>query len=189
MIGALGFSGAMATNPFVLNRTQDTRFKVIAGYKSSAEIMLAMQRGEVQGRGAYSWDFFKADNPDWREKNEFNILVQIGLQKEPELPDTPLLTELARDDVQRAVFEFMSSDSVIARPFVVPPQVPAERLQILREAFAQTMTDKEFLEEAARQRSNVSPVSGPETYDAVAKIIGASEEVVKAAASLMAPPL
>ncbi len=187
-IGALGFSGAMATNPFALNRALDTKFKVIAGYKSSAEIMLAMQRGEVQGRGAYSWDFFKADHPDWREKRQFNVLVQIGLLKEPDLPDVPLLTDLARDEAQRAVFEFMSLDSAVARPFVLPPMVPDARLQTLRTAFSETMKDEEFLREAARQHSNVSPVSGPEAYAAVKKIVSMSDEVITGAAALMAPP-
>jgi hypothetical protein len=72
-IGALGIAGTMATTPFVLNRTQATKFKVVSGYKSSAEIMLAMNRGELDGRGTYSWDFFVADHPGWREERRIPL--------------------------------------------------------------------------------------------------------------------
>src|SRR5205814_1514001 len=96
-IGALGLSGTMATYPFLLNRTQGTRFKVVAGYTGSAEINLAIERGELEGRGTYSWDFYKSDHPNWHADNPMNFLVQIGLEKEPDLPEVPLLLDLAHD--------------------------------------------------------------------------------------------
>jgi tripartite-type tricarboxylate transporter receptor subunit TctC len=187
-IGALGLSGTMATYPFLLNRTQGTKLKVVAGYVGSAEINLAMERGEVQGRGTYSWDFFKADHPGWRTDNPMNLLVQIGLEKEPDLPDVPLLLDLAHDATERAVYELISADSMIARPFVTTPGVPAERVAALRVAFDAVMQDREFLQDAAKASANVSPVSGARVAEIVRRLVAVPPAILETANEWMSPP-
>jgi hypothetical protein len=172
----------------MLNRTQGTKFKVIAGYQGSAAVNLAMERGEVEGRGTYSWDFFKSDNRDWKTNKKMNFLVQIGLEKEPDLPDVPLLIDLAKDDTQRAVYELLSADSMIARPFITTPGVPAERLAALRTAFDKTMADPDFLRDAAKAHSAVNPVAGVRVAEIVKKIVATPPAIVDQANQWMSPP-
>lgn len=187
-IGAQGLSGTMAAYPFLLNRSQGTLFKVIAGYQGSAAVNLAMERGEVAGRGTYSWDFFKSDHQDWKTNKKMHFLVQIGMEKEPDLPDVPLLIDLAKDEVQRAVYELISADSVIARPFLTTPAVPADRLAALRQAFDKTMVDPDFLRDAARSHSNVAPVSGTAVATLVKRMIDTPPRIVDTANQWMSPP-
>ncbi len=187
-IGAQGLSGTMAAYPFMLNRSQGTRFKVVAGYQGSAAVNLAMERGEVEGRGTYSWDFFKSDNQDWKTNKKMNFLVQIGLEKEADLPDVPLLLDLAKDDTQRAVYRLLSADSMIARPFLTTPGVPAERLAALRGAFDKAMVDRDFLRDAAKSHSDVNPVPGARVEEIVKNIVGTPPAVVAQANQWMSPP-
>jgi tripartite-type tricarboxylate transporter receptor subunit TctC len=187
-IGAQGLSGTMAAYPFLLNRTQGTKFKVIAGYQGSAAVNLAMERGEVEGRGTYSWDFYRSDNQDWRTNKRMNFLVQIGMEKEPDLPDVPLLLDLAKDDMQRSVYALLSADSMMARPFLTTPAVPAERVAALRQAFDKTMADADFLRDAAKAHSDVNPVPGQRLETIVQQMIASPPEVVETANQWMAPP-
>ena len=180
-IGAVGLSGTMAGYPFLLNASLGTKFKIIAGYTGSAAVNLAMERGEVDGRGTYSWDFFKADNRDWKTNPRMNFIVQIGLEKEADLPDVPLLTDLARNDQQRAVFELISIDSMIARPFVMPPHTPQDRLAAIRAAFDKTMKDPDFLKDAEKMQSNVAPIDGEQVAELVRKIVSTPADVVDTA--------
>lgn len=187
-MGAVGLAGTMATYPFLLNRSQGTKFKVIAGYTGSAAVNLAMERGEVEGRGTYSWDFFRSEHQDWRTNKKMHFLVQFGLEKEPDLPDVPLLIDLAKDATQRAVYELLSADSMIARPFITTPGVPAERVTALRAAFDKTMADADFLRDAERSHSDVSPISGEKVAAIVQQIVGAPPAIVEIANQWMSPP-
>ncbi|MGE5539458.1 MAG: Bug family tripartite tricarboxylate transporter substrate binding protein [Gemmatimonas sp.] len=187
-IGAIGLSGTMAGYPFLMNATLGTKFKVIAGYTGSAAVNLAMERGEVDGRGTYSWDFFKSDNPNWRDDRKYNLLVQIGFEKEPDLPDIPLLTELARDEKQRAVFELISADSMIARPVIVPPKVPEERLSALRVAFDKAIQDADLRRDAEKMQATIAPVSGAQAEELVRRIVSVPPDVVETANLWLSPP-
>jgi tripartite-type tricarboxylate transporter receptor subunit TctC len=187
-IGAQGLSGTMAAYPFLLNRTQGTKFKVVAGYNGSAAVNLAMERGEVDGRGTYSWDFFKSDNQDWKTNKKMNFLVQIGLEKETDLPDVPLLIDLAKDETQRKVYELISADSMIARPFLTTPGVPSDRVAALRAAFDKAMVDQDFLRDAARSHSDVNPVPGEKLALVVRSIVETPEAIVDQANQWMSPP-
>lgn len=117
-----------------------------------------------------------------------NFLVQIGLEKEPDLPDVPLLIDLAKDETQRAVYRLLSADSMIARPFLTTPGVPAERVAALRAAFDRTMVDPDFLRDAAKSHSEVNPVSGARVEEIVKDIVGTPPAVVEQANQWMSPP-
>jgi hypothetical protein len=147
-----------------------------------------MERGEVEGRGTYSWDFFKSDNADWRTNPKMNFIVQIGLEKEGDLPNVPLLTDLARNDKERAVFEFISIDSMIARPFVTTPNVPKARLAALRAAFDKTLTDPDFLRDAEKIQSTVAPVAGDRVEELVRRIVSTPADTIDTANLWLSPP-
>jgi len=153
--------------PRILNQLMGTKFKVITGYPGANEADLAIERGEVAGRVS-GWTGLK-NTGDFVAAGKTNVLVQQGLRKAPELMDKPLLPELGKNDTERAVYEFLSLVPALGRPFFMPPGTPPERAAAIRRAFAATMQDPGFLEEAARGKLDVAPISGDEMARIVAK--------------------
>lgn len=163
-VAHLGTSGAgsiSAQLPAVYNNLLGTRFKVIYGYEGDDAI--AMERREIDGRASNTWASYKATTPDWVQNKRLNYILQIGLKKESELPNVPLLSDLAQNDEQRQIFGFFSKVAALTRPMATSPGVPADRVAALRKAFMATMADKEFLAEAARQNADVGPFMDGET--------------------------
>jgi tripartite-type tricarboxylate transporter receptor subunit TctC len=159
-LGTTGAGSISAQLPAVYNNLLGTKFKVIYGY--GGDDAIAMERGEVDGRATNTWSSYKSTRPDWVKKNQLNYLLQVGLKKEPELPNVPLLSELATNDEQKQIFDFFSTVVAITRPVATSPDVPPERVEALRKAFMATMTDKDFLAEADKQQADVSPMPGDE---------------------------
>jgi tripartite-type tricarboxylate transporter receptor subunit TctC len=143
-----------------LNKLAGTKLKIVTGYPGGGEVNFAMERGEVEGRGSNSWASWKSTRPQWVADKKLNILVQIGLTRHPELPDVPLLLELATNDLDRKVLRFISSDTAISRAVVAPPEVPADRVEALRRAFDATMKDPEFVTEARGRKIDLTPMRG-----------------------------
>ena len=138
--------------PKVLNAVIGTRFKIIPGFKDSAEALLAMERGETEGFCAWSWITQLSERPDWVRERKVIPLVQFGSAKHPDHPDTPLATDLATNDAERQAIELVTAPLLFARPFVAPPDMAPERAAVLREAFAATNRDPAFLEDMAKQQ-------------------------------------
>jgi tripartite-type tricarboxylate transporter receptor subunit TctC len=144
----------------VVHNVFGVKLRLVSGYPGSAEVALAIERREVDGRCGWSYSSLKQQRPEWLDRKQVNILVQLALAKSPELPDVPLITEFAATDRQRQILRLVFSRQAMARPFVAPPGVPAERKQALRVAFEQTMADAEFLAEAKQRGLEVNPVTG-----------------------------
>lgn len=159
-----------------MNALVGTRFKVVYGYPGGNEINLAMESGEVAGRGSSSWATWKA-KPDVLRDHKINVLVQVGFSKEPELPDVPLLMELADNAADNAVLRLLSAPTAIGHPLFTSPGVPIERVHALRAAFDATMKDPAFLDEAKRIKLDVQPTSGQRLQDIVAEILSAPQPV------------
>ena len=147
------------------------------GYPGANEINLAMENGELQGRGSNTWSSYKASKPEWIADHKINILTQVGLAKAPDLPDVPLLMEFARDDLDRSALMLLSAPPTIGRPIFTTPGVPPERLAALRRAFDETMTDPAFLAEAKRASLDIEPAPG-ERLEAITRDILASPKAV-----------
>jgi len=147
--------------PRLMNRVLGTRFKVVDGYKSSQEALLALERGEVDGHCSGSSSApLRARIAPWIAGGKVKILAQIGREKDPDYPDIPLILDLAANTADRQVMEVALTQQVMAWPVVAPPGVPPERVKALREAFDATMQDPELLAEAMRQKLIINPVSG-----------------------------
>jgi len=185
IMGALARNGTLATYPLILNTIAGTKFKLVLGYVGSQVIDLAMERGEVEGKGSYSWANLKRTHPEWVNDRKLNLLVQFGLQKEPELPDVPLITEFARNAQEQAVLNFISSDTVMARPFLLPPKVPDERITAIRAGFDQTMSDQAFLADARASRVDIQVMRGDELQALIGRIIETPREIVDLAQQWM----
>jgi tripartite-type tricarboxylate transporter receptor subunit TctC len=176
-LGATGFNTS-SQYPTAMNKVIGTKFKIIFGYPGGADINLAMERGEVQGRGSNSWASWKATRPEWVADHKLDVLVQIGLTKAPDLPNVPLLTELAADPLDKAAFTILSSPPSIGRPIFGPPGVPAERVAALRKAFDDTMKDPDFIAAAQKAKLDLNPTTGENLQQVVANIVDAPKDVI-----------
>ncbi len=187
-VGSTGPASIDSSIPLVVNAVLGTRFKVVYGYEGGSRINLAMERGEVHGRGSNTWTSYSATFAEAVQGKKLIPLVQVGLSKDAALPDTPLLVDLVRGDrLKEQVAEFLSLAAALSRPVAAPPNVPAERLSLLREAFNKTMVDGGFQEMASKAGIEIDPMRGDETETAVMKMLTAPAEVltqVKAAIAL-----
>ena len=175
-MGATG-SSTSSQYPRLMNALLGTKFKVILGYPGANDINLAMERGEVAGKGSDSWAAWKATRPDWLRDKKINILVQIGLTKNPEMGDTPLLMDLAKNDEDRQVMKLLSTSVVIGRPLFAGPGVPAERVSMLRRAFDETMTDPDFIKDAKEGKMDLDPVSGADLQKLIGEIVATPKHI------------
>jgi tripartite-type tricarboxylate transporter receptor subunit TctC len=183
IVGGTGSGSDTDVFPTVLNNVFGTRMKLVTGYPGGAEVSLAMERGEVGGRCGWSWSSVKANNLHWVREGKIKILVQIALAKHPDLPDVPLVMDLAKTAEQRQILRLIFARQVMGRPFLAPPGLPPDRAAALRKAFMDTMNDPEFLEMAEKAKLEVTPVSG-ENIDALMKELYATPpEVAKKAAA------
>jgi len=140
--------------------------------------VLAMERGEVQGRCGWSWSSVISTHKSWLDDKRMTVLVQLSLNKHRDLPDVPLVMDFAKTDEQRQILKMIFARQVMGRPYVAPPNVPAARVAALRQAFLDTMTDKEFVADAANSQLEIDPVSGEEVEKLVAEIYGTPRDVI-----------
>ena len=185
-VGGTGASADTDQFPRVLNSVLGTHFKIVEGYPGGNDVNLAMERGEVAGRCGWSWSSVKSTHKSWIDDKRMIILIQLSLTKHPELPDVPLVVDFAKTDEQRQILKMMFARNVMGRPYLAPPNVPAERVAALRDAFAATMTDKDFLAEAGKTELEINPVSGAEVENLVKEVYATPPDVVakaKAAAA------
>ncbi len=148
--------------------------------------MLAMERGEVKGRCGWSWSSVKSTHKAWLDEHKMTVLAQLALEKHPDLPDVPLIIDLAKTDEQKQILKLIFARQVMGRPFLAPPGIPADRTAALRTAFTETMKDPAFLADAEKAQLEVNPVPGEELQKLVAEIYKTPPEVAKQAAALLA---
>jgi tripartite-type tricarboxylate transporter receptor subunit TctC len=184
IIGASGANSPSAQTPTLLNNTLGAKFKIVNGFPAN-QIDLAMERGEVDGRGSAQWHWWKFSRADWVRDRKINILVQIGPAKDPDLPNVPLLTDLARNASERQIFNLFSSTVAVGRPLLAPPGAPPARVAALRKAFMEVMKDPEFQAEARRLNLQISPMFGEELQAEVASLIATPKDVVERARSAL----
>jgi tripartite-type tricarboxylate transporter receptor subunit TctC len=190
----IGSDGNNVTSqyPMALNAVFGTKFQIVLGYPGGSDINLAMERGEVDGEGQSEWSSLQATEPGWLRDKKINLLVQIGLTKNPEMSaymgsDVPLMTDLARTDEDRRLLELLSSGEVYGRPLLTTPGVPPERLAALRTAFDATMKDPDFLAEAKRIGLEVSPLPGMELQKVTDRIVTTPQPIVQKLSSIIRP--
>jgi tripartite-type tricarboxylate transporter receptor subunit TctC len=177
IIGAGGPTSPSGQIPRALNNVLGTKFKIIVGFPSTM-IDLAMERGEVDGRGSAQLSWYRTGRPQWVADNKLNHLVQWGQKRDPELPNVPLMTELASNEAERQVFALLSSTVIVGRPILTTPDVPADRLAALKEAFAKTVKDPQFLEEAKKLNLEINPILADDMQKLINDVIATKPEVV-----------
>jgi tripartite-type tricarboxylate transporter receptor subunit TctC len=184
-VGSTGAGDDTYQFPAVLNAVLGTKFKIVTGYPGGNDVSLALERGEVQGRCGWSLSSVMTTRPDWITSKKIIILAQMSLSKHADLPNVPLIMDFARTDEQRQIFKLIFARQVMGRPFLAPPGVPADRLAALRQAFADTMTDKAFLDDAAAGQFEINPVPGADLEALVDEIYKTPPDVTKKAAAIL----
>ncbi len=186
IMGAQAPGSSQYDFPLVANALFGFKFKVVSGYGSTSKINLALESGEVQGTIA-AWTTIKTLRTDWLRDKKITLLAQWAVRKNPELPDVPLVYDLAKTDADRAALRLTMARLDIGRPFFLPPNVPADRVAALRKAFEDTMKDPEYLAEAKKMRIDVDPLTGEELAKLVEDVSHTPADTVARVREALAP--
>jgi tripartite-type tricarboxylate transporter receptor subunit TctC len=166
----------------ILKNLFGAKVRLVTGYPGGTEMNLAIERGEVDGRCGWSWDSIKSTRPNWLRERKINLLVVFSLQKAPDIPDdVPLIGNLAATDEQRQILRLHLAGQALGRPFFTSPGVPPERKMALREAFAATMQDPEFIAEINKLGLEVNSASGAEIDRLLADIYATPKSTIEKA--------
>jgi len=187
VVGGTGAGSETDTWPIVLNEVLGTRFKLVTGYVGSQETILAIERGETHGRCVFSYSALKTAKPDWLRDKKINVLVLTALEKSPDFSDVPAVVDLVTKPEDRALLELMVAPGAMARPFVAPPGVPANRATLIRRAFDATLQDPEFRAEAVRIQADLAPTAGEDVQKLVERIYATPRPVIDRIKKLLAP--
>jgi tripartite-type tricarboxylate transporter receptor subunit TctC len=185
VIGGTGPSDDTVQFPQVLNGVLGTKFKIVSGYPGGNDVVLAMERGEVEGRCGWSWSTILATHADWVKEKKIHILVQLALEKSPDLPNVPLIADMAKTTDQKQIIKLIFARQVVGRPYFAPPGIPQDRLAALRKAFMETMTDKDFLADAEKSKLEISPVPGDKVEALVKEVYETPAAVAQKAGALL----
>jgi tripartite-type tricarboxylate transporter receptor subunit TctC len=169
-LGATGSGSSQQVK--MMNQLLGTKFKIILGYPGGSEINVAMERGEVGAR-TNTWASAKATSSQWMKDGKLFVVAQIGLIKASDLPDTPLLMDLASNEDDRILLKLLSAPATIGRPYVSTPGLDAARTKLLRDAFDATVNDKATIEEADRMKLEMTPMTGAELQSLIADVMAA----------------
>ena len=186
VIGASAGGTIAMVFPKVANQLLGAKFDIVGGYKTGPDILLAIERGEVHGMCGIGWGLLKQRFPDLVAAKKMNVLFQIALERANDLPDAPLVHELAANEEDRMLLEFLAMPQNMGRPFFAPPGVPADRVQALREAFVGTMKDPEFQADAKKTGLDLDLVTGDEVHGLLDRAYSVPAALIERAKKLLA---
>ena len=167
--------------PNILRNLFGAKVRTVTGYPGANDLMLAMERGETQGRCGYTWSAAQATRGDWLRDGKIVVALQFSVQKHADLPNVPTVMELASTDLQRQALELILAGQAMGRPYAAPPGVPTDRVTALRRAFDASMADPGFRAEAEKAKLELQPVSGEEIQTLVERMFAAPPDVVETA--------
>lgn len=182
-----GTGGAADTDQFpkIMNGVLGTKMRLIVGYPGGNDINLAMERGEVGGRCGWSWSSVVSTRPDWLKDKKVNVLVQLAMQKHPDLKDVPLIMDLATSNEDKQMFRLVFARQTMGRPFVLPPGVSKENVALLRRAFMETVKDPSFKTEADKGKLEIEPVDGEDVQRLVEEAYSTPKAIVQRTVELL----
>jgi tripartite-type tricarboxylate transporter receptor subunit TctC len=188
MVGATALGTTMADFPLVVNDILGLKFKVVRGYEGTPQINHAIERGEIQGNGGIGWAAVKAQVPQWIAGKTITVIAQYGLKRNAELADVPSMLDLATAEPDRQALTMLFARTEYGRPYFLPPDVPAARVEALRRAFDATMKEPAFVADAARLKLDIDPMTGEEVQALVGRLAATQPAIVaRVRAALEAP--
>ncbi len=176
-VGASAAAGSDSVMPRMMNTMLGTKFQIIQGY-GGADILLAIERGEVEGRCGFGWASLKTTRPDWVEQRKINLLAQFSYKPHPDLKDVPLMMDLVTKPEDKRALQLVFATQEMGRPFTAPPGTPPDRLAVLRKAFLAALEDPALVAEAQKQGLEIDPISGEEITQILVDLYDTPKEIV-----------
>jgi tripartite-type tricarboxylate transporter receptor subunit TctC len=178
IVGATAPGTTMVDFPLLTNDILGTRFRIVRGYEGTPQINTAIERGELEGQGGIGWAAVKAQVPQWITERKIKVIAQYGLKRHPDLADVPTMLELAKSDPDRQALTMLFARTEYGRPYFLPPEVPAARVEALRRAFDATMRDPAFVADAAKLQLEIDPMTGEAVQALVGDLAATPPDVV-----------
>jgi tripartite-type tricarboxylate transporter receptor subunit TctC len=185
-VGGEGAGSDPDTFAALVRNAFGVKLRLVTGYHGTSDIILAIERGEVDGRCGWSWSSVKATRPTWIPEKKLNYLVHMSETKAPELKHIPLISDFANDR-QKQILRLVLSRQTMGRPFAAPPGIPEDRKQALRRAFDATLKDPAFLAEASKLKLDVNPVSGETVDKLIAELYATPKDIVEETRAAIKP--
>jgi tripartite-type tricarboxylate transporter receptor subunit TctC len=183
-VGSTGIGGDQHAFTHALNALFNTRLKPIAGYPGTQEIMLAVERAELDGIVGYSWGVAKQGNKADIEAGRLKIIMQLGLDKHKDLPNVPMVTDSVKNAEDRQVLDMIFSRQSMGRPLAAPPGLEPGVIEALRKGFADAMRDPQFIAEGDKIGLELNFVSGAEVQALVERVYRSPPNVVARAQAI-----
>ena len=183
-VGATGSGGDSLTFALALNRILDTKLKIVAGYPGAPDYYMAVERGELDGVAAASWSNLTGPFASFITDHKINVIVQLGVRKRADIP-APLVTDFAKNDLDKQVLDLIFSRQLFAYPVAAPPGVPQKTVSELRTAFIAALSDSALLDDAKKMGLDISPSSGDSVSEHIAAVLGAPSAVIQRARDMV----
>ena len=187
IMGSSGPDASDSIHPRLLNRIAGTKFKLVEGYQGSTEVHLAMERGEVQGRCGLGWDSILSRYHQWLDQKQIVLLVQMAVDKHPDLPNVPFVMDLARTERDRQMAALVLGPNKMGRPIFAPPGLPPAAVATLRKAFEETMRDPALKADADKMKLATDWLSGADTESLVRRLYATPRAVIDATKQILKP--
>lgn len=184
---SLGTGTDSEVESIAMARLLGAPIKLISGYQGTPDALLALERGEVQGIHGISWSYIKTKKAGWLRDGTIRLLLQSGLKPNPDIKDVSSLTDLVKSDEDRQVWDLILAPKVMSRPYVLPPDVPADRVAALRKAFDGLMQDPAFLADMDMLQLEVRPTSGVEIESIMKRLYAAPPAAIARMRAAIAP--
>ena len=176
-VGASAAAASDSVMPRMMNAMLGTKFQIIRGYGGS-DVMLAIERGEIEGRCGFGWASMKTTRPDWFKDGKINLIAQFSFKPHPELPNVPVMMDLVDKPEDKQALELIFATQEMGRPFAAPPGIPADRAAALRKAFEAAAKDPALLADAKKQDLEIDTISGQEITDLLVRLYDTPKAVV-----------
>jgi tripartite-type tricarboxylate transporter receptor subunit TctC len=190
VIGSSQSGGSTSDYAYMIKNATGAKFDIVNGYKGTAEIMIAIERGEAEGVCGLDWSSFKTQRPQWLRDKTAHVIIQAATGPNAELAalNVPNLDSFVKNDLDKKAVSLVVDQQIFSRPYVAPPDVPQAQAKVLRDAFAAVLHDPQFLADAKAARLSINPSTGETVQETVDKLYGAPAEVVQRARQLIASP-
>jgi tripartite-type tricarboxylate transporter receptor subunit TctC len=187
IVGATSPTQDTGVFPAMLNRFVGTRFKIVSGYKSSGDVDLAIEKGEVQGKMGVTWSsLMGGPQANWVKDKLVTIVVQFGLKPDPDVPaDVPVALDLAKTPEDRQAIEVLGAPTEMGYPSFLGPGVPKDRVAMIRSAFVKALNDPELRSMAETQGLEINPIAGDEIEKVVQRLYALPRSAVRRAAEVV----
>jgi tripartite-type tricarboxylate transporter receptor subunit TctC len=187
-VGATALADDTGALALMTRNLTGAKLRLVTGYPGGNEITAAMEKGEVEGRFGWSWGSLKSRARDWLTDKKITLILQMGMARASDLPDTPLIMDYAKTAIDMQALQLLMGPQAFAWPFVAPPEVPSDRVTALRRAFDATMKDPAFIADARKIDIEVDGLSGEAMQQLMDRILSFDPPVIARALELVRPP-